>query len=136
MGGFSEMNDMRKPWQRRGIVLTFIILCLLASTAFGFNNYIPSGSSQSVIALNYQIEIIPPTASNYIDIPSRAKQSKTNGEINRSFEKLLLAELPEGLQQCLYSTSSVAGFSDSIHRNRLQRLYQLTDIPPPVDLTM
>lgn len=127
---------MRKPWQRSGIALTFIILCLLASTAFGFNNYLLNGSSQNVIALNYQIEIIPPTASNYIDILYRAKQSKTNGEINRAFEKLLLAELPEGLHRCLYSTSSVAGFSDSIHRNKLQRLYQLTDIPPPFDLTM
>lgn len=127
---------MRKPWQRSGIVLTFSILCLLASTAFGFNNYILRSSSQNVIALNYQIEVIPPTASNNTNSLYRTKQSKTNGEVTRALERLLLSELPEGLRQCVYSTSSVAGLSDSIHRDKLQQLYQLTDIPPPFDLTL
>jgi len=127
---------MRKPWQRSGIVLTFIVLCLLASTAFGFNDYILRGSSSSVIALNHQVEIIPPTASNVGDILYRGKQSKTNGEINRAFQKLLLSEPPEGSHQHLYYASNIAGFSGSNHKNKLHQLYQLTDIPPPWHLTL
>ncbi len=130
------MNNMRKPWQRSGIILALITLCLLASTAFGFNTYFLRGSSSSVIALNQQIEILPPTASNSGDVLYRGKQSKTNGEISRAFDKLPLSKPSDGPHHCLHSASNIAGLSGSVHKNKLHQLYQLTDIPPPFSLTL